>query len=347
MARPTRDIPWLDQRDGVYNVCWYEKPGPGETKGRTKRIGLRTRDPVKAQALYAEFLSQGTDLLLRTGSASGITVSGALDAYDVEHVEKHVVDKKRQRFAIRYLTDYFGTTPLRDIDIPRCRAYVEARRAGTIGPRRAQPPSFSTIRKELSALMAASKHALRWKRISLADYPTFEVPPETDDGQEVPWFTRAEVDTLLAAAEGPLRDWILLAYWWGARRRSIERLEVYQVKLAEGTVNLQKAGSQVTKKRRPIVPIFPEIRPTLERLVKNAVGGFLFGPRCDFYREFRDLCCALGLDDKAWPHVLRHSRATHMLMAGENPYKVARLLGDTLKTIEQTYAHHSVDFLAE
>ena len=34
-----------------------------------------------------------------------------------------------------------------------------------------------------------------------------------------------------------------------------------------------------------------------------------------------------------------------MLMDGENPYKVAKLLGDTLQTVERTYAHCNVEFL--
>lgn len=34
-----------------------------------------------------------------------------------------------------------------------------------------------------------------------------------------------------------------------------------------------------------------------------------------------------------------------MLMDGEDPYKVAKLLGDTLATVERVYGHHSVDYL--
>jgi site-specific recombinase XerC len=43
--------------------------------------------------------------------------------------------------------------------------------------------------------------------------------------------------------------------------------------------------------------------------------------------------------------MLRHSRATHMLMDGEDPYKVAKLLGDTLATAERVYGHYDVDYL--
>jgi hypothetical protein len=36
-----------------------------------------------------------------------------------------------------------------------------------------------------------------------------------------------------------------------------------------------------------------------------------------------------------------------MLMDGESIYKVARLLGDSVKTVEQSYGHYSVEYLNE
>jgi hypothetical protein len=35
-----------------------------------------------------------------------------------------------------------------------------------------------------------------------------------------------------------------------------------------------------------------------------------------------------------------------MLMDGESIYKVANLLGDTVRTVERVYRHHSAEFLA-
>ena len=70
---------------------------------------------------------------------------------------------------------------------------------------------------------------------------------------------------------------------------------------------------------------------------------YVFGEPRSFYREFVELMADLGVE--AHPHMLRHSRATHMLMDGEDPYKVAKLLGDTLTTVERNYGHHSVDYL--
>jgi site-specific recombinase XerD len=43
-------------------------------------------------------------------------------------------------------------------------------------------------------------------------------------------------------------------------------------------------------------------------------------------------------------HTLRHSFASHAVMRGVDLYTVAKLLGDSLKTTEETYADLSPDF---
>ena len=47
------------------------------------------------------------------------------------------------------------------------------------------------------------------------------------------------------------------------------------------------------------------------------------------------------------PHVLRHTRATHLLQKGVAPYAVASLLGDTVATVLRVYGHHCPNYLAE
>lgn len=194
--------------------------------------------------------------------------------------------------------------------------------------------------------------------------PTFETPAQDTDGAEAAWLTKADLTKLFELLDARIgdarmiecddvkvekiqkfRDWMDLAYAWGARRRSVERLRVEQVFQDTARVNLQKAGERTTKKRRPVVPIFPFIRETIARRVSEAQDGWLFGPRANFYVEFKALCKSAGLEGKDWPHILRHSRASHMLMDGESIYKVGRLLGDTVATVERVYGHHSVEFL--
>ncbi len=354
MPKAAREIPWLDRgADGLYAVLSYDKAAR-----RVRRHGLRTRDAVAAQAAYIAYLTEGgATSAARPSPALGITVDQALDDYWREHARDTLADPQRQQDAIAHLKAYFGGLMLGAIDIPACRGYARARREGVIGGGKRRTgdrkrATGSTIRRELGVLKAAANHAARWKRIGQATtpptpMPTFEMPADSASGEEAAWLTKADVALLLANATGVLRDFIHLAYWWGARRGWIEALEARQVNFETGRVNPYKPGQKLTKKRRQIMPIYDDIRPTLQRLVKEAQDGWLFGMTADFYRPFRELCEGLGLDDRANPHVLRHSRATHMLMDGESIYKVARLLGDTVKTVESVYGHHSPEYLAE
>jgi len=266
-----------------------------------------------------------------------LTVDQALNDYWREHAAQRCVDARRQETCIFNLKGFFGDLPLGDVDIPTSRAYAESRRSSVVD---------STIRRELNVLSAASKHAIRWKRIS--EPVSIELPPEKLLGQddEAVHYTRDEIALMLAVASGELGHFISLAYYTGARRRSIEDLTRSQVKWDQGQILLQKPGKRVTKKRQPIVPILPEMRSSLDALWHGSDGERLFRTS-NFYKPFRALCGDLGLGARSRPHLLRHTRATHLLQAGVSIYDVAKLLGDTLTTVDRVYGHHSQHMLAE
>lgn len=346
--RKPRETPWLATRNGVYYANWYD-----QSERRTKSLSLRTSDKATATNRFGAFLQQGKVIFAADDvGLSGLSVATALDQYEREHVAKNVVDRGRQAVIITHLKAFFGTTPLRDVDIPMSRAYADARREGRIGGGQKRKGdltkgSDSTIRRELVVLRAAIAHARRWKRISLADNPTLELPPDSTP-EEAKWLSKDELNALFKTTDGDLRDFIAIAYYTGARRKSVETLRVEQIELDRKRINLRKQGEKVTKKRRPIVPIHSKIAGILEKRIEDASEGWIFGPRADFYRPFRAACERAGIDElRSHPHVLRHSRATHLLMDGVNIYDVAKLLGDTITTVERVYGHSCEAHLAE
>lgn len=353
MPRKRRDIPWLEWRNGTAYVCWYNAE-----RQRTERLSLRTADKMEAQQRYAAFLTEGHAIVAGRPGAN-LTVDQALDDYMREHVATKVIDQGRQEDAIRHLKAYFKTTDLTAVDIPATRSYAEARRMGATdradGKGRTGH-SDSTIRRELVVLGAAARHAARWKRIGpdatpATPMPSIELPAENRT-EKVKWLTKMELQKTMVAATGDLKDFIVVAYYTGARRASVERLTRFQVDLANGRIDLrgrdETANQRRSKKRRPVVPIDPKLRPTIERLLEANKGSeYLFGKRLAMYRPFRELLTSLGMPDKANPHILRHSRATHMLLDGVKPYIVARLLGDTLATLDRVYGHAGIDEMAD
>lgn len=335
MARPARETPWLERRRGtqVFYAKWYEK----DTR-ETRRLSLGTKDPDEAKARFAVFLSEGEALV--APNAKGLTVSQALHSYWQDHCVPNCACQTRQHYAIEHLRSYFGATILAEIDIPLSRAYAAKRRG--------EGAADSTIRRELSTLVAAANHARRWKRITVEQMPSVELTPNKllSHDDQAPFFTKAQVRSMIEAAEGEFRWFLELLYWTGARRESLTELEWPQVMLDQKQIILHKPGRRATKKRRPIVPILPQMESAFNQLkLKNGTQARVFSMQGQaVYRRFKALSAALGFPGH--PHLFRHSRATHLLQDGVSLYAVARLLGDTVATVERVYGHHSVEYLS-
>jgi hypothetical protein len=93
-------------------------------------------------------------------------------------------------------------------------------------------------------LNAAANHAARWKRISREDLPSIELPcaPRAEAISDDDWLTKVEPSGAIDAATGRLKDFILVTYYTGGRRASIERLTKLQVNLERSKINLRGAA---------------------------------------------------------------------------------------------------------
>lgn len=348
MPREAREVPWLSQVGKVYYVNWYD----AEAR-RTKRLSLATSEAKQAQARYALFLTDGAAAFdtARPERPAGLTVSAALDDYWREHLALNAVAKERAEDAIDVLKLFFSDRPVTEIDIPLCRAYAAARASAAVAKTYRDgvtkiPAGPATIRRELGVLSAALAHAVKWKRLAVAP---FVEKPTVQTGQAT-WLYHDELERLRAAADGRTRDFIELAYWTAARRGSVERLTVFQVDLDQAILTTSHEGDRETVKRRGVVPIDDALLPTVRRLVAEATNGYLLGSAQPIYRGFIAACKAAGVyelparglrrADTLSPHSLRHSRATHLLQAGTDPYAVAGLLHDSVATVMATYGHH-------
>lgn len=359
MPRKKRTAPWLDQRAGsdIWYAFWYD-----EQRGRTGRLSLHTADLSEATRRFAAFLVEGADIYQgATPRGNGLTCGVALDDYYREHILEHAVAKVRARDLIENLKRFFGDTPIREVDVAACRAYTKARRSGAIGgtrPRKGRDPmviagSDGTIRRELGVLQAAANHAVKWGRLDRSDLPRVD-KPDTPVSKGV-WATHEELDRLRAAAAGRVADFIEVAYYTASRARAVETLKWFQVDFNRQTINLSPPGDVVTKKRRPIVPIDPALLPTLLRLREERKNEYVLGSPSPIRKGFEwaakraGVRCLPELGSRPagtfTPHVLRHSRATHLLSAGVSLWSVAKLLGDNATTVERVYGHSDTDTL--
>lgn len=337
MPRTAKDTPWFGRRKGspTFYAFWYDR-----ATRETRRLSLGTKDPLEAKARFATFLSEGK--AFTDPEVGGLTVSQALSQYWTDHVTQKCAAPRRQDNAIRKLVAFFGATPLAEVDIPLSRLYADQRRA--------QGTSDPTVRRELGVLIAAANHARRWKRIAAANMPSVELPKDSciSQDEETHFFTKEQVRQMFTETSGEFHHYLKLLYYSGARRNSIETLERSQVRWEQGHVLLTKPGQRITKKRRPIVPILNEMREPLKALYDAATdrgAERLFTMSSEtYYCRFKALLAKIGLEGH--PHLMRHSRATHLLQDGVPLYSVARLLGDTVATVERVYGHHSAEHLS-
>lgn len=270
-----------------------------------------------------------------------INVTEALRRYQSDHVDVKVSDWRRVGGIIRHLEEFFGPRSLKDIGIPESRSYVKWRTIEGAKP--------GTIRRELGTLVAAANHARKWKLISADDLPVVELPA-APPGKER-WLTKDELNQLLEYAKIKTRwrlyCFIHIAYVTAARATNICGLEWSQVDLKNNRIYLAKPEHFATKKRRPVVPITPTLVKVLKQLYKKTGHArYVLGNPIGINYAFRKASVALNMAGVT-PHVIRHTRATHLLQEGKSPWVVASLLGDDLTTVMKVYGHHCPDFLAE
>jgi integrase len=155
-------------------------------------------------------------------------------------------------------------------------------------------------------------------------------------------FTAADLSKLRDNAGDDLLAFLLLR-WTGLRG-------VDAVKLTWSEVYLERQEvERVTQKRRKIVilPLHTELLFALdvehERLKPHPADRVLVNPstgrpmtRPRLYQRMRALGKRAGIPD-AHPHRFRDTLAVDMLSRGASPYDVAKMLGDTIETIEKHY----------
>jgi integrase len=352
MGRPLRTLPWITKRsNGIWYVNWYDARAR-----QTRRRSLKTRDLNQAYREFEHHLAKWR--VTPSERPQGIrtkhvTITPVLDFYISNHLDRECLAPIRARTARRHLEAFFKEMPLNRIRLRACAAYIEARRTGRVRPSLKGHSTFiaadGTIRRELLVLRTAATYAMNHELIQHGDMPLIKAPADPPARQL--YLTKAEFASIYNAAEGELKDFIALAYHTAARRRAIENLTAGQIDFDGGHIHLQpdsaSAKKRRSKKRKPIVPITRALLPIVTRLAAGLGPDERLLPTKDYYSPFNRHLRRMGLAAKGFPHILRHTRATHLLQAGASIYDVAKVLGDTTATVERVYGHHSSESLGK
>ena len=254
-------------------------------------------------------------------------------------------------FLMDHLAGPVDTVALEKLSPADIRAFVTKRRAEGLGPR--------GVQRALAAIRSYFRHLTRE---GLVDNPAARAVKTPRIARTLPR-PLSEADAARAideAGEGKVewlaaRDTALLTLLYGVGLRISEALS-----LKRGDAPLGDVVTILGKGRKErVVPVLPIVREAVDRYVElipfsGARDAPLFLSRrgkAMSAREAQSLMQrirgALGLSERATPHALRHSFATHVLAGGGDLRSVQELLGHASLSTTQTYTEVETSRLME
>ena len=313
---------------------WWDKNRKSWTiiDGRSRhRTGCGAEDLEGAEAALRSY----SERKYRPAKSEAPPIADIIATYAEEHV-KHLVSGKHISYDLEKLTKWWGTKRVTDITATTCRAYASMRNAPVCA------------RRELGFLHASIRY---WQRehAPMMAVPTIKLPPKPAPRQDFMTREQAAIFLWKARRTPHLARFFLLGWYTGSRRSVITGLKWSMVDLETGVMRRKERNAVQTKKRAPPVRLGNRILAHLKRWHKldggrgpivHFRGVQIHRPVSSWERIRRDA----GLPGYVVPHVLRHSRATHLLRAGVSPWEVSNALGMNMQTLISTYGHHMPDW---
>jgi integrase len=153
-----------------------------------------------------------------------------------------------------------------------------------------------------------------------------------------------------------LARFVLIAIYTGSRPGAVLGLNWERapgrgrVDLINGMLYRLPEGVSETAKRRPPVPLSPELWRLMRRWAhvdggRGPVVSFAGQPIECVKTGLKRACKLAGLDEAVTAYTFRHTTASWLIQKGAPTRKVAEFLGTSEALIERTYGHLAPDHL--
>jgi integrase/recombinase XerC len=269
--------------------------------------------------------------------------------------EKRLADKTLEAYQrdlsqfMQFLTGHLGgpvgLAAIDDLRPADVRAFLAARRRGGAGSR--------SLARQLAALRSFAGYCDRRGLASTSAFAAIATPKQRKGLPRALSVSDAGrmLDTAPAICEDGwigLRDQAILTLLYGCGLRIGEALALTrgQAPLAGKSIRVRGKGG-----KERIIPVLPAVTDAIDAYIRACpfdleTDGPLFrgakgGPLqpAIVQKAVRRLRGALGIEDSATPHALRHSFATHLLGKGGDLRTIQELLGHASLSTTQTYTH--------
>jgi len=236
-------------------------------------------------------------------------------------------------YIIKQLLETFGSLPLRKFST----ALVEQLQTDNIN--RGLKPSSNN--KVLSVLKAMFTKAVDWEMVeaeTLKRVRKAKLLP--DNSKRLRYLSKQECQELINSCDPHLRPIVITALNTGMRKGEILNLKWDNVDLRHGFILLDKTKNN----ERREIPINDTLRSTLTNIPRRLDVPYVFydpltgKPYQDVKRSFATALRKAKILDFHF-HDLRHTFASHLVMAGVDITTVKELLGHKTLTMTLRYSH--------
>lgn len=330
-----------------------------------EEVKLYCRHSAKGDKLYVEYYSRG----VRKRESLNLSYTKANVAYatknivpEIERKIRYGIDNRKYKIS-EFLSDvlevareerkkntfetylygvnkfkkFIGDINVEDITIKDIEKYIKTLKESGM--------SSATIVVYLSPIHQAFDDAIRLGVIT-QNPVAFARKPQVKN-KEFKVFNVIQAKTLLDKAEGELKTFLHIALFTGARAGEILALRWKDI--AESKISIEKTkvknheNSPKNGKPRK-VPIMKPLGDYLSQVQRGGKDEFVV--KCSYVvakRNFYALLESLGYEKRVL-HTLRHTFASLLYMARENPSMIRDFLGhSSMDMLNRKYAHHIED----
>jgi integrase len=371
----------LGYRKGVAGGRWVMRWYTGRGAYQIETIGTAddkadagdgevVLDFRQAQTLAREKHLQHTRIAKGLPAEGGpYTVRGCLEEY-LSFLERNRKSARDARYrAEALILPQLGDLPCAELTAPILREWLEG--AATMAPRlrtrKGEAQKYrdieatdaevrrqrrATANRVLTILKAALNRAWREGKIAMDGAWRRVEPFEEADAARVRYLSIDECRRLINTSRGAFRDLVQAALLTGCRYSELAALGVHDVNRDSGTLHIRTSKSGrgrhvvLNDEGAEFFAALAAGRAGAEILLRRHDGGRWL--KSHQTRPMAEACARAKIAPAVNFHALRHSYASHAVMAGAPLIVVARNLGhaDT-RMVEKHYGHLSASYVAD
>jgi integrase len=258
-----------------------------------------------------------------------LTFEGLAKPY-LEYAKANKKSWQRDRTSLNSLLPFFGSKRLKNISPFMVEKYKQQRRGKV---------SAASVNRELACMKHMFNLAIKWGKVS--KNPVREVKLFKEKNRRLRFLSEEEADRLVNACNAQLKPVVITALETGMRLGEILKLKWNDIDFERNLVMLDETKSGSPRQ----IPLSDELREMFIDMKSRSTQEYVFlnkqgKPFRDIRESFERAKKKARINNFRF-HDLRHTFASHLVMAGIDLVTVKELLGH--KTIQMTmrYSHLS------